>query len=95
MNLKLELNAQTLKAMLPLLQKAQPIIYGLLLIGVFGFTAYTVNRALNVQAAAGAASVKPLPRITFDKKTITALQTLNKVGGEVPLGNLGANDPFK
>jgi DMSO/TMAO reductase YedYZ molybdopterin-dependent catalytic subunit len=95
MNLKLELNAETLKAMLPLLKKAQPVIYGLLLIGVFGYTAYVVNQSLNVQAAEGTAGVKPLPKITFDQKTITAVKALNKVAGEVPLGNLGANDPFK
>jgi hypothetical protein len=95
MNLKLELNAATLKALLPMLRRAQPLIYGALLIAVFGYTAMAVNQALNVQAAAGQAGVSPLPKITFDQKTIAAVKALNAVGGEVPVGNLGANNPFK
>lgn len=95
MNLKLELNIATLKALLPQLVKAQPYIYGFLLVGVFGFTAYEVNLALNVQPAPSQTAIQPLPKITFDTKTINSLNQLQQVAGEVPLGSLGANDPFK
>lgn len=94
MNLKLDLNAATIKALIPQLAKAQPLIYGLVLVGVFGFTAYEVNQALNVQPAAQQTAIKPLPKIVFDTKTIDSLKQLNKVTGEVPLGNLGGHDPF-
>lgn len=93
-NLKLELNAETIKALIPLLVKAQPVIYGLLLVGVFGYTAYEVNLALNVQPATQQSAIKPLPKIVFDTKTIDSLKQLNQVTGEVPLGNLGGHDPF-
>jgi len=94
MNFKLDLNAATLKALIPKLVKAQPLIYGLLLVVVFGFTAYEVNLALNVQPAAQQTAIKALPKISFDTKTIDSLKQLDQVTGEVPLGTLGGHDPF-
>ncbi len=94
MNLKLELNAESLKALLPVLRKAQPYVFGLALIALFSYTAYFINAALNVQAATAQTEIKPLPKITFDKKTISALKSLYSVNGDVTL-DLGKDDPFK
>jgi hypothetical protein len=93
MNLKLELNMATLKALLPVLRKSQAMLYGLLLVGVFGYTAYAINQALNVQAASRQTAVKELPKITFDKKTMDSLSKRNAVDDKVQL-NLGTTDPF-
>jgi hypothetical protein len=97
MNLKFDLSA--IKKYLPMLQKAQPYVFGLALIGVFGYTAWVVNGALNVKAAASAPAVDPkqagAAKITFDKKTIEAVKKLNVVQGDVPVGDLGKDDPFK
>ena len=95
MNLKLDLSMQTLKDLVPVLRKAQPYIYGLLLVGIFGYTSYIINKALNVQPAATQTEVKALPKVSFDKNAITALKKLNAVDGNVPLGDLGSSDPFK
>jgi hypothetical protein len=95
MNLKLNLNMESLTALLPKLQKAQPLIFGALLVAVFGYTSFVINQALNVQPAAAQTAIDPLPKVSFDKKTIAALKKLNAVGGEVPLGDLGTSDPFK
>lgn len=95
MNLNLNLNIETLKALLPVLRKAQPYLYGVALIGIFGYTAYALNAALNVQAAATQTEIQALPAIKFDQKTIANLKTLTAVNGQVPLDNLGKDDPFK
>ena len=95
MNLKLGLD---LKKILPALQKAQPYVFGLALIGVFGYTALVVNGALNVKPAETApapAAGTVSSKITFDKATIEAVKKLNVVQGDVPVGDLGKDDPFK
>lgn len=94
-NLKMELNAESLKAMLPYLRKAQPYIYGIALIAVFAYTANVINQALNVQPASTQSEIIPLPKITFDKPTINALKTLKPVNGDVPLGDLGKDNPLQ
>jgi hypothetical protein len=94
MNLKLDLNMDTLRRLLPGLKKAQPYFYGLIVVGLFGYTAYTINKDLNVQPAQAQSVIQPLPKIVFDKTTITTLKSLNSVGGSVPLGSLGSNNPF-
>jgi hypothetical protein len=94
-NLKMDLNAQSLKAMLPLLMKAQPYIYGVVLIAVFAYTANVINQSLNVQPAPTQSEIKPLPKITFDKPTIKALNDLKPVNGDVPLGDLGKDNPLQ
>lgn len=94
MNLKLDLNVKTLKAMLPMLRKAQPYLYGLALVGVFAYTAFALNQSINVTAAAKQTAVQPLPKITFYKNVIDSLKNRNVVNGDVPL-NLGTGDPFK
>lgn len=83
-----------IKTLLPMLKGAQTYLYGVVLIGVFAYTAYTVNAALNVQPSLEQSTITPLPKITFDKPTITSLHTLDVVGGDVPLNGLGKNDPF-
>jgi hypothetical protein len=85
MNLKLDLNMQTLRAVLPVLRKAQAAIYGLLLIGVFGYSAYIINAAINVVPASTQATITALPKVTFDKATIDALRNRNKVDSSVPI----------
>jgi hypothetical protein len=88
-----ELNLDSLKAVLPVLQKIQPLLFGAALVGVFGFTAYAINNSLNVKAAETQTTIKALPKITFDKPTIKSLDERNKVDGNVPL-DLGTSDPF-
>lgn len=93
-NLNLDLD---IKKILPLLRRAQPYLFGLFLIGVFAYTSYTVNAALNVKpdpAAGLSPTAKPTPRISFDKATIDAVKKLDVVKGEIPIGELGKNDPF-
>jgi hypothetical protein len=92
MNLKLDLDY---KKILPVLQRLQPLVIGVFLIGAFAYTAFVINQALNVKASEAPVAVKPLPKISFDKKTIASLKDLNAVGGDVPLGSLGKDDPFK
>lgn len=95
MNLKLDLNFKTI---LPVLRKLQVYIFGLLLVGIFAYTAYEVNLALNVQPATlspESASTAGATKITYDAKTIAALKKLSSVSGEVPTGDLGTTDPFR
>lgn len=95
MNLNLSFKPEDLKKVLPILRAAQAYAIGLVLIGVFGYTAYVVNAALNVQPdKANASGVKAVPKITFDKGTIQTLEQLQAVTGDVPTGNLGQSNPF-
>jgi hypothetical protein len=95
MNLNLSFKPQELKKILPVLRALQAPVIGLVLIGVFGYTAYVVNGALNVQPDKSKASgVKEVPKITFDKSTIQTLEKLEAVSGDVPTGNLGQSSPF-
>jgi hypothetical protein len=87
---KFDLNAKTV---LPMLHKAQPYIVGVILIAVFGYTAYIVNAALNVAPILPAASSQAAPT-TFDQPTINSLKNLNQVQGTLPTGNVGQNNPF-
>jgi hypothetical protein len=95
MNFKLDLNS--VKKFLPVLRQAQPYAFGLVLIGVFAYTAYVVNAALNVQPApATSVSTVALPtKITFDKATIDSVKSLEVVQGDVPTGGLGTHNPFQ
>lgn len=79
------------KTILPALQRAKPYLIGAFLIGVFGYTAYVVNAALNVNPAP---APKQAPQVTFDKATITAIKNLNVVSGQVPSGDIGKDNPF-
>ena len=95
MNLKLNLD---LKNILPILLRAEPYVFGLVLVGVFGYTAWSINAALNVKPAAAAPTAKGAAapaKITFDKSAIEAVKSLDVVGGDVPTGDLGKDDPFK
>lgn len=83
------------KASLKLLRRAQPYLFGAMLVGVFAYTAHVVNAALNVMPAATAETESSTSKITFDKKTIDALKTLDNVSGTVPTGTLGSDDPFR
>jgi Kef-type K+ transport system membrane component KefB len=93
-NLKIELDLNTLKQVLQVLAKAQVLIYGVAVVAIFGFTAYSVNQALNAQPASAQSVIQPLPKISFNNKTMSQLKSLNNVGGSVPLGSLGTNNPF-
>ena len=96
MNLKLNLSLkpEDLKKALPVLQKLEPYVFGALLIAVFAYTAYEVNSALNVQPAAIAVAKSAASSITFNKTTINSIKALQPVGGNVPTGTLGTNNPF-
>jgi hypothetical protein len=95
MNLNLSFNAESLKKLLPVLWKIQPYLVGILLIGIFGFTAYEVNNALNVKPVAiGAAPTSASSKIIFNQTTINSLKSLQPVGGDVPTGTLGSSNPF-
>ncbi len=91
MNLKFNFNT---KAILPLLQQVQPYIVGALLIGVFAYTAFIVNQALNVKPATTPSATIPKVTLTFDKKTIESLKSLNVVPSQVPATSVGKTDPF-
>lgn len=90
MNLKLDFDY---KKFLPILKQAQPYIIGVVLIGLFGYTAYVVNLALNVKPAETATITAP-PKIGFDKKAVEAIKSLNVTSGQVPAADLGTADPF-
>jgi len=93
MNLKLDLD---FKKILPTLLKLEPYIFGLVLVGVFGYTAFVVNGFLNVKPVANpAATASASAKISFDKATIEAVKKLEVVTGAVPSGDLGTSDPFK
>jgi hypothetical protein len=98
-NMNLSLNPEELKKLLPVLRKAQPYVFGLVLIGAFGYTAYAVNAALNVTPApavpAAVDPAAPKAKIIFDKDTVAALKLLDTVSGDVPVGSLGTSDPFR
>jgi len=93
MNLKLDLDY---KKLLPLARKFQSYVFGALLVGVFGYTAYTINVALNVKASvAPTSTAAAAAKVSFDKTTIDAVKNLSVVQGSVPTGDLGKDDPFK
>jgi hypothetical protein len=92
-NLKLELNADTVRAMLPMLRKSLPSVVGLALVGVFGYTAYELNAAINVQPSASQSTLTPLPAVSFSQKVISSLQNRDSVNGTVPV-DLGTNNPY-
>lgn len=94
MNLKLDLD---FKKWLPILRQIQPYVFGVALVGVFAYTAVTVNSALDVKPAGdGTTATSPAAtKVSFDKKTIEAVKKLDVVKGTVPTGDLGTNDPFK
>lgn len=92
MNLKLDLD---IKKYLPMLRRAQPYVFGTVLVAVFGYTAVTVNSALNVKADSSGVAASPAAKISFDKNTIEAVKKLSVVNSEVPAGSLGKTDPFK
>lgn len=73
------------------LKIAQPYLVGTCLIALFGYTAYVINDALNVQPAATSAASKS---ITFDRKTIEALRKLDVVSSQVAPTEIGKDNPF-
>jgi hypothetical protein len=90
MKMKFKLNFNS-KTILPVLLQAKPYIIGVFLISVFGYTAFVVNAALNVQSTT---ATTPAPRVTFDKATITAIKNLDVVSGQVPTVTIGKDNPF-
>jgi hypothetical protein len=100
MNLNFSLKPEDLKKLLPVLRRAEPYLFGAALIAVFAYTAWVVNGTLNVKAAETTPATATDPakaaasKITFDKNTIEVVKNLNVVKGEVPVGELGKDDPF-
>jgi hypothetical protein len=98
LNLNLSFKPDDLKKMLPYLWRAEPYIFGIVLIAVFGYTAYAVNAALNVGPASQSTLPQPAAKITFtskaDQETIASLKTLQTVQGNVSTGSIGTNNPF-
>jgi uncharacterized membrane protein len=84
-NLKVEINMKSIKEGLAVLRKAQATIYGLILVGVFGYSAFIINAAINVAPAATQSTIKALPKVTFDKATMDSLRNRDKVDASVPL----------
>ncbi len=89
MNLKLPHNFRNY---LKLLSRAKTALIGVLLIGIFGYTAYIVNAATNIKSDSGTSAADT--KITFDKATLKALANRNNVPDQTPLGALGKSDPF-
>lgn len=81
------------KSMLPLVKRFGPMIMGLVLVGLFGYTGWVINGAFNVQPAA-APETSPAAKITFDKKTVDYVKNLHVVPGQVAPADLGKSDPF-
>jgi hypothetical protein len=88
MKLKLDLKPATI---LPLLKRGQGYLIGGALIGVFAYTAYVVNAAVNVQAAPAAV---PAAGVTFDQATLNSLKSLTTVPVTIAPPALGKSDPF-
>lgn len=74
------------------LAKARTALVGLILIGVFGYTAYVVNLASNVRS--DATSGTKSTTIIFDKATLKSLSSRDQVPDQTALGALGKPDPF-
>lgn len=91
MNLKLSLPT-SLKPYLKLLARSRSAFVGLVLISVFGFTAYIVNTATNVKSD-GTSDTKA-DRILFDKTAIKSVKSRDQVPDQTALGALGKSDPF-
>lgn len=91
MNLKLSLPTN-IKPYLKLLAKSRTALVGLVLVGLFGFTAYIVNTATNVKS--DGVSDEKAARIIFDKSAIQAVKTRSQVPDQTVLGTLGKSDPF-
>ena len=73
------------------LKRAQPYVVGIVLVSLFGYTAYVVNTALNVTPDTAANTAKP---ITFDRPTLNSLKRLDVVSGQLPSGEVGKDNPF-
>jgi hypothetical protein len=89
MNLKLSIPKFN-NSLFAKLARYEHLAVGVLLIGLFGYTAFVVQQAMNVAAD----PVIPSVTISFDAKTLESLKSLTVVQGQTPLGNLGKADPF-
>ena len=87
LNLNFKFNSQ---ATLALLKRSEATLVGIVLIGLFSYTAIVVERATNVEPDA----VSPSGVMVFDQPTIDSLTTLTIVNGDPPSGRLGKTDPF-
>lgn len=91
MNLKLALPT-SFTPYLRSLSKARTALVGLIIIAIFGFTAYVVNSASNVKS--DVTSDAKTKKIVFDKATLKALSSRDQVSDQTALGALGKPDPF-
>lgn len=87
-NLSLKLDKEQI---LPLLKRSEPLIVGLALIALFGYTAFVLQKAGNIEPAEPSSKVKT---ITFDSMTIESLKGRTLVPGQVDPGSIGKSDPF-
>lgn len=91
--MKLDLKFDITK-ILNYLRIAEPYFFSIVLIGIFAFTAYFVNAAINIKPAATATTVTKSVKILFDKNTIQAVKNINVVSGQIPAADIGKSDPF-
>lgn len=89
MNIKLPTN---FKSYLKTLSRLRTALVGVLLIGIFGYTAYIVNAATNVKSDGTTPATSS--RIVFDKAILKTVSARTNVSGETNLGTLGKPDPF-
>ncbi len=75
---------------LPQLKRFEPLLVGLALIALFGYTAYVINGT----SAEPTAAPEQTKTITFDAKTIQSLKERTVVSDQVEPGSLGKSDPF-
>ncbi len=79
----------------PLLKKLSQLrtaIVGVLLVGIFGYTAFIVNGVIN--AKIDKTTTASTTKITFDKSALKALTSRSDVPDQTALGTLGKPDPF-
>lgn len=91
MNLKLnwKLNPRQILAKL---SQGLPLIFGVALIGVFGYTAWLINGALNLKPSETTTSAPTA--IKFDQPTIQYVQGLKAVPGQTGVTAVGKPNPF-
>jgi hypothetical protein len=89
MNLKLPTN---FKPYLKRLSRLRTPVVGVLLIGIFAYTAFIVNGATNVKSDGVTPSTTP--KVSFDKATLKTVSNRTNVSGYTTLGTLGKSDPF-
>ncbi len=93
MNMNLKLNFKlNPRQILAKLSQVLPIIFGVALIAVFGYTAWLINGALNLKPSELTNSAPAA--IKFDQATIKYVQSLKAVSGQTGVTAVGKPNPF-